>query len=122
MQGRGDERAHRENKEKENKVSTFSFDYLLDTDWKAITARDSLSKCVFAHAVPQKGVDEKRFVVDRMAQDIQWLGYSKIILKCDSEPATLQVLRETLKTLRVEVCPGEPEVAEQVLEEHPPQV
>ena len=69
---------------------------------KVIVIRDSLSKAVFAHAVPKKGVDPDRYVADCVVSSIEWLGYSKLMLKSDNEPAIMQVVRESLKILRIE--------------------
>ena len=41
--------------------------------------RDAQPGAVFAHAVPKKGIDEKRFAVDMVVQDVLELGHSKII-------------------------------------------
>ena len=68
---------------------------------KVLVARDSRSRSVFAHAVPCKGVDEKRFSVDEVVKDIEWLGYSKVIVKSDNEPAINKLVIESLKALRV---------------------
>ena len=35
-------------------------------------------------------------------RDILWLGHSKVILKSDNEVAIMKLLREVLKTLRVQ--------------------
>ena len=33
---------------------------------------------MFAHAVPRKGIDEKRFFVDMVVEVVFWLGYSMV--------------------------------------------
>ena len=48
-----------------------------------------------------------------LVDDIQWLGYSRVILKSDNEPSIVQLLREALKALRVQGM-------KQGCEEHPP--
>ena len=78
-------------------VSTFSMDYLYCTksrivsrdeleegeevELKALVAKDSKSKTVFAHAMETKGSDEAGYAVARMVEDIAWLGHTRIILK-----------------------------------------
>ena len=52
-----------------------------------LVVRDNRSKAVFAHVVPAKGIDEKGFSVDALVSDVKWLGYSKVTLKSDNEPA-----------------------------------
>ena len=61
--------------------------------------KDSLSRAVFAHAVPQKGVDAKRYAVDIIVDYVLWLGYSKVILKSDDGPAIIKLSKEALATL-----------------------
>ena len=68
---------------------------------KILVMHDNLSKSLFAHAVPQKGVDEKRYVDDQFVIDILWLGYARVIIKSDNEPAIVKVVEETLQSLKV---------------------
>ena len=49
-----------------------------------------------------KGADEEGFAVKAIVDDVKWLGYSKIVLKTDNEPAILKLLQESLRDLRVE--------------------
>ena len=57
---------------------------------KILVVRESESKSVFAHVVPTKGVDEKGFSVDALVDDVKWLGYTKVTLKSDNEPAIVK--------------------------------
>ena len=61
-----------------------------------------------------KGIDAKGFAVDTLVEDIKWLGYSRVTLKSDNEPAIVKVLSEALRELKVQGL-------EQVLEERPPE-
>ena len=45
--------------------------------------------------------------------DVKWLGYNKVTLKSDNEPAIANLLQEALRELRVQGL-------EQALEEHSP--
>ena len=81
---------------------------------KVLVVRDSRSKAVFAHVVPTKGIDEKGFSVDALVSDVKWLGYSKVTLKSDNEPAIVKLLQEALRELRVQGL-------EQTMEEHSPE-
>ena len=83
------------------------------TALKLFVDKDTKSKAVFAHAVPRKGIDEKRFSVDMVVADVLWLRYSKVLLKSDNEPAIVKLLKESLATLKVS---GD----DQVREEHSP--
>ena len=75
--------------------------------------RDGQHGAVFAHAVPNKGIDDKRFAVDMVVQDVLDLGHSKILMKSDNEPSIVKLLKESLAALKVSGM-------EQVNEEHPP--
>ena len=54
---------------------------------KCLIVRDLESKNVFCHVVPFKGTDEDFFTAGMAADDIKWLGYSRVILKSDNEVA-----------------------------------
>ena len=69
---------------------------------------------MFAHVIPCKGADEKGFAVNALAEDVRWLGYSRLTLKSDNEPAVVRLLSESLRELRVQGV-------EQALEEHSPE-
>ena len=75
---------------------------------KLLIVKDSLSRAVFAHAVPRKGVDDNRYAVDMVVGDVLWL-----ILKSDNEPSIVRLLKETLAGLKVSGL-------EQAGEEHSP--
>ena len=64
--------------------------------------RDMKSKAIFAHAVAAKGSDDAGFAVQCLVDDITWLGYSRVILKSDNEPAIVRLPKDSLKALRVE--------------------
>ena len=98
-------------------VTTVSFDYAFvgdkgeiinkeqaESDENSITilaVRDSETKSVFGHVVPQKGIDSKMLAVDAIVNDILWLGRTKVVLKSDNEPLILKLLIESLRELRV---------------------
>ena len=48
---------------------------------KVLVATGSTSNTVFAHAVAAKGSDEHGYAVSRLAEDIAWVGHTKIVLK-----------------------------------------
>ena len=37
-----------------------------------------------------------------LVEDVRWLGYAKLILKSDNEPAIVKLLSEALRELRIE--------------------
>ena len=131
VEGRGREFGHECHKAGPGAVPIVSFDYAFIGDQGEITdqegfeaagegaikilvVRDSKSKSLFAHVVPSKGIDEKGFAVDSLVQDVKWLGYSKVTLKSDNEPAIVKLLSESLRELRVHGL-------EQTMEEHSPE-
>ena len=128
-EGHGRERRHGKVPES-HRVAIISIDYAFVTrrgtvvsegedGWddeealKLLIVKDSLSRAVFAHAVPRKGIDEKRYAVDMVVDDVLWLGYAKVILKSDNEPSIVRLLKEALAGLKVAGL-------EQAGEEHSP--
>ena len=115
VEGFGRERDHGH---KQSRVAIISMDYAFvtpkgpivdegDEGWddpsalKLLIVKDSKSGSVFAHAVVQKGIDDKRFAVDMVVRDVLWLGYPQVVLKSDNEPAVVKVLQEALGALKV---------------------
>ncbi len=99
-------------------VPVVAFDYLIVTKHgevkapgsepyevllKILVVKDVMARAVFAHVVPQKGVGEDRFAVECLRRDILWLGHTKVMLKCDNEPAMRALLVEALKGIRLHV-------------------
>ena len=134
VEGRGIEMRHRVGDDHSCRgVAIVAFDYMFMTENKVYTreelggasdvdpgrvlkilvVRDLRSKALFAHAVAAKGADADGYAVDAVVKDVLWLGYSRVILKSDNEPAIVRLLRESLKALRVEGL-------DQAGEEHPP--
>ena len=63
---------------------------------KCLVVRCSYTKCVFAHIVPQKGLDEENIAVDMLLADLEWLGHAWMILKSDAEPSVQALVRRTI--------------------------
>ena len=111
VEGRAREMAHKLVDQSTRKISTVSFDYLFvtrggvhtreefevlkagETALKVLVVCDSKSKATFAHGVPAKGLDDKGFIVRCIADDVAWLGYSRVVLKSDNEPAIVAFLK-----------------------------
>ena len=128
VMGRGTGEQHRTGPS--SRVPVISFDYLFISQSKIFTedelgeeeataaavkvlvAKGTKSKAAFAHVVRRKGVEDDEYAVRRLVEDVNWLGYSKIILKCDGERAITRLLRESLKKIRTDVM--------EVSYEHPP--
>ena len=49
------------------------------------------------------GPDDDGYAVSRRAEDIAWLGHTKITLNSDNGPAIVKVLKGSLRAARVEV-------------------
>ena len=62
----------------------------------------SRSEFLFAHPVTAKGTTEDQYAADAVAEDIGWLGYTRVLLRSDNEPALLAVLQESLKCMRIQ--------------------
>ena len=70
---------------------------------KILVVKDAKSKYIGAHVVPVKGPGEDRYAAEKLRRDILWLGYSRVILRADNEPAIVAVVAEALKGLKVDV-------------------
>ena len=79
---------------------------------KMLVAIVITSGSISSHVVEQKGVEADRYSVDKLVEDTGWLGYSQITVKNDNEPAIVQVLEETLKSLKASTV-------DQAMKEHP---
>ena len=117
VEGFGREWSHQETGT-ERLIPLLSCDYLYMTE-KGIFKRDELSedermaalrifvaicgatKSIFAHAVPRKGVDPEGYIVEKVKQDILWLGHAKIMIRSDNEPALAQVVAHALVAAKV---------------------
>ena len=99
----------------ENKVATrdeLDLTEIEACDMKILVAIDTTSGSIFAHVVQKKGVEDDRYSVDKLADDIAWLGYSEITVKSDNGPAIVQLLKEVLKPRKVSSL-------DKAMEEHP---
>ena len=118
VEGFGQERPHTRNRGEERSIPMFACDYMYVTD-KGVSSRDELTEadrpnalcvmvgkcsrtqCLFAHVVPRKGVDEDGYIVERLKQDILWLGHAKVVVRSDNEPAILRVVEKVVKAVRI---------------------
>ena len=70
---------------------------------KCVIVRCTLSKALFAHVVPHKGVDEQNLIADMILSDVEWLGHSRIVMKSDGEPAVQALVKRVIELAKVEV-------------------
>jgi hypothetical protein len=90
---------------------------------KCIILRDvTATKCAFAHVVPMKGdaEEEGRFASDLVAEDVLWLGHTKLIVKADNEPALQALVVASLRRIRI-LCNDEPDGGLEVLSKEEPE-
>ena len=131
--GRGTGEQHR-SKSEANKIPVLAFDYLIINrnnevyiqdegkevqadSLKLLVAKDTFSKATFVHAVKNKGPGEDRYAVNCLVEDLKFLGYHRVGLKCDNEPAILKLLSEVLVAQKVQV--DDMEHVKTTHEEHP---
>ncbi len=69
---------------------------------KCLMIRCSISKIMLGFVVPRKGPDENDFVADAVASAVAWLGYTKIILKADGEPAIQALVKRVLELVKID--------------------
>ena len=117
VEGFARERAHRPHVEEHRTVPIVACDYMYLTrsgvysrsevpgeekegSLRILVAKCSSTQCLFAHAVPQKGIDEDGFVIDEFKNDIAWLGHSRVMIRSDNEPALLKVVDKVVKALK----------------------
>ena len=104
IQARGRENAHRRNKRDDvdaagNPVIALDYKSVGVRGFKLIVMRDQVSKSVSAHVVNSKGCADT-WIIMRLMMDIDDLGYSRITLKCDGEPALVQLMEEIKRRRR----------------------
>ena len=64
-------------------------------DSPVLVMHDGVTKSIFAHLIPAKGVDfpscEK--VLKMIVKDLDTLGYHRVVFRCDNEPSILSLVR-----------------------------
>ena len=69
---------------------------------KILVVKDLKSKAVFAHVVTQKGTDSEGYAIQKLVDDVKWLGYTKVLLKADNERAIAKLLTEALRVIKTD--------------------
>ena len=85
-----------------------------DVSVTILVAKESRGKSIFAHVVPQKGLDMDHYAVELLLQDLKWIGYQQISRRSDNERSILRLLEHAVTEARIEL-----KGLDQVLEEHP---
>ena len=70
---------------------------------KCLVVRCFASKSVFGHVIPRKGLAEDGIVVDKILQDLEWLGHTRLIVKADNEPAIQALARRAIELAKIEL-------------------
>ena len=72
---------------------------------KCLIIRCFRNKVIFGHVVPKKGLDEQGVACDHVLAALEWLGYSRVIIKSDNEPAIRALAARVVELAKVE-CKG----------------
>ena len=98
VKAKGKEEAHRNREAERSCKATISLDYKafgqevgVDDKATAIILKDDKTKMMSAHICESKGRTDA-WIVDKIVEDIERLGYVDIILKGDGEPALIDVM------------------------------
>jgi hypothetical protein len=70
---------------------------------KCFILRDSATKNVWAHVVPVKGLDEERHILTVICDDLKWLGHTRMIIRCDNEPALKALAEEAILAAKARI-------------------
>ncbi len=118
VRGRATDDPHRRGGAKQpHEVPTVSMDYCYvgqrqdDKNTPILIIRCDTTKSICSHPVLQKG-GAYSWVSDRVVQDINNMGHGKIILKCDQEPAIMEVHGQVMKKRAHETIPEHSPVGE----------
>ena len=104
IQSRGRDRPHQKQQRGEMGAPIRGADFFFlgsdeaDGTVPAVAMRDYVTKALFAYVVPQKGV-ELEWAAQQIANDIDKMGYDRVILRCDQEPA-MKAFVEKVRELR----------------------
>jgi hypothetical protein len=70
---------------------------------KCLIIRDSATKVIWAHTVPMKGLDEERHILSVICEDLKWLGHTRMIIRCDNEPALKALAEEAILAAKARI-------------------
>ena len=81
---------------------------------KCLIMRCHSSKTIFTWVVPYKGEGEDGYVTGLIVTALRWLAYTRVIMKCDNEPALATLVKAASKIARTEL-----QELQQLGQEHP---
>ena len=95
---------HKRIKRRQDNLPVMSCDYLIaERKTATVVFIDGDTHVIFAHIMPQKGVDPAHYSVDALFQDVAWLGYIRFSRRSDNEPAILLLLTHPLTEARFHI-------------------
>ena len=105
VKGRAESYGHAKKVQNEGDVPTIGIDYMYmhseqekeeEKGMPIVVAKDNRTKMIMARVVPSKGLDSYAAEIVKMM--VERLGYKKVIMKSDNEPAIL-ALKEATRNL-----------------------
>jgi thiol-disulfide isomerase/thioredoxin len=111
VRGRGKSVGHYAKEHEEDQVPVVTVDYgffgsdgiARDGDTPTLVVKDRKSKNTWGHPVQHKGVND--YAVGKLVEDLNNLGYKKVVLKSDQEPAIVALCRQAKANFQGEVVP-----------------
>ena len=110
VKGRAESYVHVKKVQNEGEVPTIRLDYMCmhseqekeeEKGMPIVAAKDNETKMTMARAAPSKGVDS--YAVETVKRMVERLGYKKIIMKSDNEPAILALQEAVRRETDVEI-------------------
>ena len=107
VKGRAESYGHVRKVQNEGDVPTIGIDYMYmhseqekeeEKGMPLVVAKDNMTKMTMARVVPSKELDS--YAVETVKRMVERLGYKKVIMKSDREPAIL-ALKEAVRRERV---------------------
>ena len=69
---------------------------------KCLALRGAKTKAILAHVLPCKGAGEEQYAANLVAEAVEWMGHTRVIIKADNEPALQALVRQALDVMRVQ--------------------
>ena len=121
VKGRGEAYGHPRGQGPTKEIPVISIDYMYvhpeqaddeerEKGMPILVARDSRTKMVYARVVPQKGHDD--YAIGALKRIVEQLGYKRIVMKSDNEPAILLLKDLVRKETDVEIVMEEAPVGD----------
>ena len=110
--------AHHGNRDRAYAILAWDYAYLSSTtigddegaeargESPLLCCRDGLNKGLFCYVLPAKGVDFQQVgrALDVIMEDLERLGYKRVCIRSDNEPALVALLRLVARRFAVQIC------------------